>query len=608
MVGGAGGGSAASRAISKPRAAKAPAARKHVRLSSPSPVRSVRRRVSPTQHVGQAARSYVMRSRAGIDPDIPVLPEASVRTAIHVLWHANFRPASPDWVCPNGDLLVPKIQKSLNLPYPDMIYSVLEDSEAAYLDDGGGYNACRNEAGRPALKIDLKSGEMIMISKSLRDGLGRGLITELVNIKRKAKGAPLVSCYTVVRAGKAAGGHVSRRQTQGSGSSDEDGAWCTARLAQAEMVLRMLGTAGFGTLRGPEFALTPDGILHYDQKHKKIELGGGAGQKWQWLFERDDDDRPVKQEDAEEGEECTTDGARKKTTTKYCMEARFCFAVAAPTIGGKRTARRCTAPFDYTGQWLVGPKKFEEEIMKEVARVDNNSKMPNRKKKDKGLDTGYKKFFPETWRDEAMKAVIKHHRCCTDMVDWLVEEGREIFKGSTAEKTWALNGDGLSSWWDAGTQEYFKANYPEEFKRQVRALGNVNSGSQYYKARLVGNSPEFMPLDSNLFSDLERIIITHRALTYDYANDDPKKFCLGTKPQCASAMRRAFAMIPDHRIIRDCDRWAEAYQVVYDNKGKVVRGWGRRSGRRADKQRADPEHVTEFHPDADAGVKKLLDF
>ena len=72
-------------------------------------------------------------------------------------------------------------------------------------------------------------------------------------------------------------------------------------------------------------------------------------------------------------------------------------------------------------------------------------------------------------------------------------------------------------------------------------------------------------------------------------------------------MRRAFTMIPGHRIIRDCDRWAEAYKVVYDNKGKVVRGWGHRTGRRSDKERANPERVTEFHPDAADGVKKLLD-
>ena len=133
-TGGAGGGSAALRAINKPRKAKAPPKRKHERLSSPSPPRVVRRRVSPKQHVGKAARANVMRARAGADPAVPILPEESVRTAIHVLWHANSRPASPDWVCPSGERLVPKIQEALSLPHPNMIYSVHEDSEAAYFN------------------------------------------------------------------------------------------------------------------------------------------------------------------------------------------------------------------------------------------------------------------------------------------------------------------------------------------------------------------------------------------------------------------------------------------------------------------------------------------
>ena len=122
----------------------------------------------------------------------------------------------------------------------------------------------------------------------------------------------------------------------------------------------------------------------------------------------------------------------------------------------------------------------------------------------------------------------------------------------------------------------------------------------------MGNSPEFMPLDTNLFSDLERLIFVHRALTYDYEEDDERKFSIKTKSKVASAMRRAFTMIPDSRMIRDCDRWVEAYTAVYENYGKVVRGMGRRTGRRSDKLRAKPKTPTKLHPDAAEGVKKLL--
>ncbi len=42
--------------------------------------------------------------------------------------------------------------------------------------------------------------------------------------------------------------------------------------------------------------------------------------------------------------------------------------------------------------------------------------------------------------------------------------------------------------------------------------------------------------------------------------------------ECESAVERCWTMLPDHRIVRDCDRWAEAYQIVNDHDGKVVRG------------------------------------
>ena len=115
-----------------------------------------------------------------------------------------------------------------------------------------------------------------------------------------------------------------------------------------------------------------------------------------------------------------------------------------------------------------------------------------------------------------------------------------------------------------------------------------------------------MPLDSNLFADLERLIIVHRALTYAYATTDPRRFSIGTPKQCESTLSRVWQMIPDHRIIRDCDRWAEAYKVVYNNGGAVVRSWGRRQGRRASKAREQPDIHTEFHPDAKEGADQLF--
>ena len=262
---------------------------------------------------------------------------------------------------------------------------------------------------------------------------------------------------------------------------------------------------------------------------------------------------------------------------------------------------------------MLGPAAFELDVQKEIARVDSNKKMPkhtgpsNLKKKPVGEGTGYKHFFPDSWHAEATAIVNKHYASCADMVDWLVAEGKEMFEGTTAETTWATNGDGLAQWWADETQQYFKDTYPAEWARQIRAVGEVNAGFPNYKGSLVGNSPEFMPLDSNLFADIERLIIVHRALTYEYAAGDARRFSIGTPKQCASTVRRVWEMIPGHRIIRDCDRWQEAYVQVNKAGGKVVRGFGRVTGRRSGLQRGNPEVPTQFHADAADGVKALLD-
>ena len=57
--------------------------------------------------------------------------------------------------------------------------------------------------------------------------------------------------------------------------------------------------------------------------------------------------------------------------------------------------------------------------------------------------------------------------------------------------------DALNQYWEAGAPDYLKTRGfgPERRARRMKA--------SRYAGRLVGNSPELMPLDSNLFADLE---------------------------------------------------------------------------------------------------------
>ena len=120
------------------------------------------------------------------------------------------------------------------------------------------------------------------------------------------------------------------------------------------------------------------------------------------------------------------------------------------------------------------------------------------------------------------------------------------------------------------------------------------------KGRLVGNSPELMPLDSNLFADLEHGIKLHVAMTADLpakvTNDkgeqvrNPKKFGLGTPEEVWDAMVRTWEVAPTSKRIRvDIMRWERALGMVVQYRGAIVPDMDNRHGRRAERFEAHPD-------------------
>ena len=102
-----------------------------------------------------------------------------------------------------------------------------------------------------------------------------------------------------------------------------------------------------------------------------------------------------------------------------------------------------------------------------------------------------------------------------------------------------------------------------------------------YKDSLVGNSPELMPLDSNLFSDLEWGIKQHIALTAELPNDGPAKFALNSPKRVSDAMLRTWAVTPtSERIVQDIERWEKAVDMIIEADGGFVECIDNRSGRR----------------------------
>ena len=168
------------------------------------------------------------------------LPQTWVRTAVALLWHRWDRPPTDYWGGTGGFIAYVTCVLHLKPGARNMIKKVLHKAKKAHAV-GSLFEPARDGGGRPAYKLDLGGGDVAVITRALEDGLGRCLITEIINIRRKARGDKTVSVASVVRAGRRAGGVAKRRESCKSGSADVDSKWAKARVAQCEMVLRVAG-------------------------------------------------------------------------------------------------------------------------------------------------------------------------------------------------------------------------------------------------------------------------------------------------------------------------------------------------------------------------------
>ena len=169
--------------------------------------------------------------------------------------------------------------------------------------------------------------------------------------------------------------------------------------------------------------------------------------------------------------------------------------------------------------------------------------------------------------------------CITDVIDHIIAEGDRAFADTPYAHNWIIGHDALGQYWEPRALAYLESKgFPP--CRLLCAQGSTNRGTRYAD-KLVGNSPELMPLDSNLFADLEYAIKQHCAITHDLHKDDPRKFCLGTPRQVWSAMIRSWEMIPQHRVAQDIRRWERALGMIVYWCGATVPELDTRHGRRA---------------------------
>ena len=119
--------------------------------------------------------------------------------------------------------------------------------------------------------------------------------------------------------------------------------------------------------------------------------------------------------------------------------------------------------------------------------------------------------------------------------------------------------------------------------RQMQCRGDTCNAFSRYKGKLVGNSPEFMPLDNNLFADFERAYwanVAVSSLTKDW--NDRRLFKTGTPKEVWRTLRLVWLhCIPSHRIVQDIKRSIACFQKVVDAEGLAIKFQGARNGDRA---------------------------
>ena len=94
----------------------------------------------------------------------------------------------------------------------------------------------------------------------------------------------------------------------------------------------------------------------------------------------------------------------------------------------------------------------------------------------------------------------------------------------------------------------------------IRLLGPYNNRvHNRYKNKLPGDSPELMPLDCHLFSDIREGLARNVAYSFFLPKDDPDKYDASTPHKIFESIRRTIknGCPSEERIIQDIDRISE---------------------------------------------------
>ena len=109
-------------------------------------------------------------------------------------------------------------------------------------------------------------------------------------------------------------------------------------------------------------------------------------------------------------------------------------------------------------------------------------------------------------------------------MDHIIAEGNQMYANTPHKDTWMIYHEHLKIWWEKESQDYLKSlpcpieGNPNRmwYNRQIKICGETNNAKVHMQCKncLPRDSPELMPLDNHLFTDLQEGTLKNIALTY----------------------------------------------------------------------------------------------
>ena len=189
-----------------------------------------------------------------------------------------------------------------------------------------------------------------------------------------------------------------------------------------------------------------------------------------------------------------------------------------------------------------------------------------------------------TWARTASLTRRKPERAGTKAAPEVIKEGNRLFRDMPFKDTWKVYHDALPQWWEKGAQAFMEE---QGFKdRQWRCNGFTNLlVAKYYRNKLMGDSPELMPLDSSLFNDLIEGVALH--VVGSTTLEKGKRYLMGLPNDAWRTMCEVWEKAPSSaRVIQDVDRFLVALHKIIAAEGCYVEEYDAHHGHRKAMQKA----------------------